>query len=173
METLEVVALIMYIGAWLPEQKAGFGKIFVALLTLEIGIIFIPAATQGTDWFYKQRNKKPKQKASFGKIFLPLSSLCRPSHQLVCKQSNTLTASPGSCLMCRLGFTECKLVFSCAGPPVSWFGVTGITIEPERGRGLAGNWTDLGRILGTPLWDVMYAVVGIPPMETGMKKKKL
>jgi len=83
--------------------------------------------------------------------------------------------------MCRLDFEECTAVFNCtpwtlgrfvnacvapAVPPANWLGVTGITMEPERGRGLAGNWTDFGRILGTPPWDVMYAVVGIPPIET-------
>jgi hypothetical protein len=43
METLAVVVLITYTGAWLLEQKLGFGRIFVALPTLDIGIIFIPA----------------------------------------------------------------------------------------------------------------------------------
>lgn len=43
METLAVVVLITYMGAWPLELKLGFGKIFVALPTLDIGIIFIPA----------------------------------------------------------------------------------------------------------------------------------
>jgi hypothetical protein len=44
METLAVVALITYTGAWPLELKLGFGNIFVPLPTLDIGIIFIPAA---------------------------------------------------------------------------------------------------------------------------------
>jgi hypothetical protein len=42
METLAVVVLITYTGAWPLELKLGFGRIFVALPTLDIGIIFIP-----------------------------------------------------------------------------------------------------------------------------------
>jgi hypothetical protein len=79
--------------------------------------------------------------------------------------------------MCRLDFEECTGVLSwtpctlgrCVAPALplaNWLGVMGITMEPERGRGLAGSWTDLGRILETPAGDVMYAVVGIPPIET-------
>jgi hypothetical protein len=51
MDTLAVVALITYTGAWPLELKLGFGRIFVALLTLDIGIIFIPATTKEIDYF--------------------------------------------------------------------------------------------------------------------------
>jgi hypothetical protein len=51
MDTLAVVALITYTGAWPLELKLGFGRIFVALLTLDIGISFIPATTKEIDYF--------------------------------------------------------------------------------------------------------------------------
>jgi len=51
METLAVVVLITYTGAWPLELKLGLGRIFVALPTLDIGIIFIPAGIK-QNWYH-------------------------------------------------------------------------------------------------------------------------